>query len=77
MNELTRRQWNVMTFILSYRARCGFTPTYQEISDGCGISSTSCVADDIDALRARRLISMRPDKCRTLVVIGGVVGMAP
>jgi SOS-response transcriptional repressor LexA len=77
MKGLTRRQWNVMTFIQVYRARSGFTPTYQEISDGCGIPSTSCVADDIDALLAMRLISRRGEKCRTLVVLDGVMGLEP
>jgi len=78
VNELTLRQWNVLTFILSYRAEYGYAPTYREISDGCDISSTSVVADDLDVLRARRLIRMRPDTCRTMVVLGGqAVGFAP
>lgn len=73
--QLTKRQWNVLTFIMSHYAKRGITPTHYEIRDGCGISSTSVVSDAINALQAHGLIRRQMDKSRTIVLQCGTVGL--
>lgn len=75
--QLSKREWNVLTFIQSHYAQRGITPTHYEIRDGCGISSTSVVSDAIDALQAHGLIRMQMGKCRTIVLQGGTCGVQP
>lgn len=50
MDELSRRQRDVVDFICSTVAQRGIPPTYREIGDALGISSTNGVADHVKAL---------------------------
>lgn len=77
MNQLSKREWNVLTFIQSFHAQHGITPTHYEIRDGCGISSTSVVSDAVCSLQAYRLIRMTYGKARTIVLLSGTVGVTP
>jgi repressor LexA len=48
--ELSPRQRDVLDFIRSASMQRGFPPTYREIGDALGISSTNGVADHVKAL---------------------------
>ena len=50
MNELSRRQRDVLDYITAAIQQRGIPPTYREIGDALGISSTNGVADHVKAL---------------------------
>lgn len=50
MDDLSPRQVDVLEFITRTMEDRGFPPTYREIGDGLGISSTNGVADHVKAL---------------------------
>ncbi len=50
MHELAPRQRDVIDFISATIEQRGFPPTYREIGDALGISSTNGVADHVKAL---------------------------
>lgn len=50
MTELSRRQRDVLDFIIAAVQQRGMPPTYREIGDALGISSTNGVADHVKAL---------------------------
>lgn len=50
MTELSTRQRDVLDFIIAAVQQRGMPPTYREIGDALGISSTNGVADHVKAL---------------------------
>ena len=50
MIELSRRQRDVLDFVIAAIQQRGIPPTYREIGDALGISSTNGVADHVKAL---------------------------
>lgn len=50
MTELSRRQRDVLDFVIAAIQQRGIPPTYREIGDALGISSTNGVADHVKAL---------------------------
>lgn len=50
MSELSRRQRDVLDFVIAAIQHRGIPPTYREIGDALGISSTNGVADHVKAL---------------------------
>jgi repressor LexA len=50
MHDLTRRQQDILTYLESYQAEKGYSPTYQEIADHFGLASKFGVLRHIEAL---------------------------
>jgi SOS-response transcriptional repressor LexA len=58
---IREKHYKVYDFIVSYKRRHdGNSPTFREIMEGCGISSTSMVVFYLNKLELRRLIR-RPE----------------
>jgi repressor LexA len=66
----TARQARVLSFIQSYRADKGYSPSYQDIADAVGISSRSGVKRVIDALVERGHLETLPCRARAIVLVG-------
>lgn len=56
----------ILDFIESYRAERGYPPTWKEIGDGVGLSSTATVHHYLLALRAEGRVDWTSDSPRTL-----------
>lgn len=50
--KLTTRQQQVIAFLRQYRAKHGVRPSYREIMDGVGLSSTAPVSYALTRLAA-------------------------
>lgn len=61
MEQLPPRQRDVLDFITSAIAQRGIPPTYREIGDALGISSTNGVADHVKALVRKGYLNKGPD----------------
>ena len=69
MIELTRRQQQILDFILKWQRTAGTTPTYQEIADQFGFRSLNSVTEHVRLLRQKRCLESDPGKARSLRVI--------
>lgn len=63
---ISKRQKDVLDFITDYESRRGYSPSYEEIGGGLGVSSKSTVFKHIKSLKERGLISDVPGKRRSL-----------
>ena len=69
MIELTRRQQQILDFILNRQQTDGTTPTYQEIADQFGFRSLNAVTSHIRLLRQKGCLASDSGKARSLRVI--------
>jgi repressor LexA len=69
MIELTRRQQQILDFILKWQRTEGTTPTYQEIADQFGFRSLNSVTEHVRLLRQKGCIESDSGKARSLRVI--------
>lgn len=67
-DRLTVRQREIVTFVAAYRAEHYVSPTYREIGEGVGLSSSASVAHQIDRLANLGVLRLRPYTPRTLQV---------
>ena len=67
--SLTKRQKDVLDFIVDYQVEKGYSPTYAEIADGVGVSSIGGVAAHIKKIEARGYIKTLPGNRRMIEVI--------
>jgi repressor LexA len=54
---LDGRQQKIVTFVSLYIEAHGFSPTIREIGEGCGIKSTSTIAEQLVILEARGYVT--------------------
>ena len=66
MNELTKRQRQVLAFIQASREKAGVAPTLREIADHFGFRSLTAAADHARALRRKGVLEGQPGRARTL-----------
>lgn len=66
---MSRRQDEILAFIVKYNSDKGFSPSIREIASAVGLSSSSTVAGHIDRLIAKGLVKKEPYAARTLKVI--------
>ena len=64
MKALSSKQQRIIDFINSFLADKGYPPTIRDIVTGCGISSTSVVAYNLDILRREGYIRRHPEVSR-------------
>ena len=68
MTELTRKQQQILDFILKWQRTEGATPTYQEIADQFGFRSLNSVTEHLRLLRQKGFLANEPGKARSLRV---------
>ena len=68
MIELTRRQQQILDFILKWQRSEGTTPTYQEIADQFGFLSLNSVTEHVRLLRQKGFLESDSGKARSLRV---------
>ncbi len=68
--DLSERQQRILDFIASFIDENRFPPTIREIGQNVGISSTSVVKYNLDALERKELIERDPDISRGIRLAG-------
>lgn len=53
MNPLTKRQAQILEFVTEYIQKHNFAPSYREIGQHFGLSSTATVAEHIESLKSK------------------------
>jgi repressor LexA len=66
MNELTRRQRQILDFIQKWQQTHGTTPSSQEISAQFGFRSPNAVTGHLRLMRKKGVITSEPGKARSL-----------
>ncbi|QDZ10548.1 LexA family protein [Devosia ginsengisoli] len=67
---LTKQQAVVLTFTRSFIADSGFSPTYDEIAEGVGLSAKSRVCAIVDQLQERGFVRRLPGRARSITIVG-------
>ena len=65
---MTKRQFDLLRYVLAYIDTNGFSPSYDEIREALGLASKSNVAVLVDALVKRGKLAKHPHKRRSLHV---------
>jgi repressor LexA len=68
--ELTKRQEEILEFIITHVEKSGFPPTISEIQKEFNFKSPNAVQDHIKAIERKGLIRRSPNKWRGLEVVG-------
>ena len=68
MKALTRKQQQILDFILKWQRTQGATPAYQEIADQFGFRSLNSVTEHVRLLRQKGYLESEPGKARSLRV---------
>ncbi|MGC9940891.1 MAG: transcriptional repressor LexA [Verrucomicrobiota bacterium] len=68
MHELTRKQQQILDFILKCQRTEGATPTFQEIADQFGFRSLNSVTEHLRLLRQKGFLRSEAGKARSLRV---------
>jgi repressor LexA len=69
--RLSERQQAILDFIQEYTDEYGYPPTIREIGDSVGISSTSVVSYNLNALERKGYLARDRDISRGLRLVGG------
>lgn len=68
MNNLTKRQAQVLYFIRQFMQENGSAPTQREIADAIGCSSVNAATIHLQALEKKGALSIRPGRSRGIVL---------
>lgn len=66
MQDLTRRQQQILDFIQKTQRTTGATPTFQEIADAFGFRSINSVTEHVRLLRQKGVLQSEAGKARAL-----------
>lgn len=69
MDTLTKRQADILEYIRTFAAANGFSPSMQEIADGCGFKSKNTVRYHLRALRDGGRLRWNDRMIRSYVVV--------
>lgn len=72
MNRLTGKDFEVMGNILAFIKENGFSPTFRELAEMLGYTSTSTVHRYLQRLQEAGLITYEATKPRTIAITGNV-----
>ena len=72
MDDLTRRQRQVLTFIRRYMKQQQRSPTLREIAEAMEIGTTEGVMAHLRPLERKRYIARQPDTNRGIRLLGNV-----
>jgi len=67
--SLTPRMKDTLDFIVDYQVERGYSPTFREIADGIGVSSTGRIQVLVNALQDRGYITTRAGGRRSIDVL--------
>ncbi len=67
--ELTKKQTQILNFIVDFTREYNYSPSYREIMSGLGLSSVSAVAEHVDNLVTKGAIKKIPGAARSLEVV--------
>lgn len=70
MAKITKKQKQVLDYIITFLDEHGYSPSYREIKDGLNYSSVATVAKHIDNLYIAGLIQKKENEARTIEVVG-------
>jgi repressor LexA len=70
MRPPTKRQKQVLDFIIAYSAREGVSPTLREMAKSLGFSSLSSCFKHVEALKEKGLLTRESHKWRSLLPVG-------
>ncbi|MBL4974782.1 transcriptional regulator [Bacillus halotolerans] len=69
MRKITERQYETLQVIEKYINEKGFAPTYRELMNLLGLTSTSTVKGLLDALRRKEYVTWEAGSPRTLKIV--------
>lgn len=72
MNELTRRQQQVLEFVQSFQQQGAPAPTLREIAEHFGFKSSRAAADHLDALKRKGVLASEAGKARSLRTVSSL-----
>lgn len=67
----TKRQYEVLKYIIEYMGEHPVPPTLRDIQEGLGLSAHSAVASHVSALIALGYLAKKENSARSLVVLKG------
>jgi repressor LexA len=67
--SLTKRQKQIIDFINQFTEDNGYSPSYREIGDHFGLSSTATVAEHIQNLQENGYLKTDPNEARSIEII--------
>ena len=68
-NKLTKKQKQIIDFIVNFTEENNYSPSYREIMAGLGLSSVSAVAEHVENLVEKGALKKTPGAARSLEVI--------
>lgn len=74
MGNITKKQKEVLDFITQFIQSNEYAPSYREIADYFGLSSTATVHEHVKALEDKGLISSNQNEARSLEVVNSRFG---
>ena len=77
MESLSARQKNIFDFIRKFLENAGYPPTIRDIQAGCGISSTSVVAYNLNILEQQGHIRRHSEVSRGIEMLYGSPAFTP
>lgn len=67
--QLTKRQKEILDFIIEYQGEYGYAPSYREIGQNFGLSSSATIAEHVQTLKNKGYLSGEEGGARTLEVV--------
>jgi len=72
-DNLTKRQRQILDFINDFSAKNGYAPSYREIGDNFGLSSTATIHAHVSALQKKGLVKKSHNEARSIEVVQNTV----
>ncbi len=70
MRPVTPAERRVLNFIVDYTTEHGYAPTFRDICDGLGYSSTNAAVCFLRQLERRGVLTWTPGLARTIRIVG-------
>lgn len=74
MSNITKKQKEILDFITQFIQSNEYAPSYREIADYFGLSSTATVHEHVKALEDKGLITSAQNEARSLEIVGSRFG---
>lgn len=74
--KLTKKQADILAFIVEYVKEHGYAPSYREVGSNFGIGSTATVHEHVKNLERKGYLSSDPDAARSIEVENSILSAA-